>query len=265
MGRTLGLFFLSAAFAFAATAQTATTTSTQSAPSANVIIVSPSSSAPVTSGSLPLPAPPSAALPGSGTPVGTPPDLSVNNAAQGGSGAVAQPGAVVVGNEAIVNVPPQVATPSATPMNVPGPATSPEAAPGEEMAPSASQATQPTTPVVMNRTFAGSATVQAPAQRKSLGELSRQIRGNKPLTKRTFDNNDIVALSQKAPNGLRSQSEDLPQGDQPVTAQPQQKGKKPSAARPPQADNGALDQKDLAAVEAAVKKNKDKQNAEQPK
>lgn len=260
MGRTLGLFFLSAAFGIAAFAQTATTTSTQNAPSANVVIVSPSSSAPVTSGSLPLPAPPSAALPGSGTPVGTPPDLNVNNAAQGGSGAVSQPGAVVVGNEAIVNVPPQVATPSATPMNVPGP----EATSGEEAAPTASQATQPTTPVVMNRTFAGEAKVNVPAQPKSLGELSRQIRGNKPLAKRTFDNNDIMALSQKGPSGLRPQSEDLPQGDQPAVT-PQQKGQKPNAAKPPRADNGALDQKDLAAVEAAVKKNKDKQNAEQPK
>lgn len=265
MGRTLGLFFLSAAFGIAAFAQTATTTSTQSAPATNVTIVTPSGSAPVTSGSLPLPAPPETALPGSGTPVGTPPNVDVNNAAQGGSGAVTQPGAIVVGNEAIVNAPPQVSTPTAAPMNVPGPEASSEATQGTEVAPTASQATQPTAPVVMNRTFAGSAAVQAPTQPKSLGELSRQIRGNKPLAKRTFDNNDIMALSQKAPNGLRSQSEDLPQGDQPVTATPQQTGKKPSAARPPQADNGALDQKDLAAVEAAVKKNKEKQNAEQPK
>lgn len=257
MGRTLGLLFLSAAFGIAAAAQTATTT--QSAPATNVTIVTPSGNAPVTSGSLPLPAPPEAALPGSGTPVGAAPDVSVNNAAQGGSGAVTQPGAVVVGNQAIVNAPPQVATPSATPMNVPGS----EATPGNESAPSASQATEPGTPVV-RRVYVGAANVQAPAQPKSLGELSRQIRGNKPLAKRTFDNNDILALSEKAPNGLRPQSEDLPQGDQPVTT-PQQNGKKPSAARPPQADNGALDQKDLAAVEAAVKKNKDKQNADQPK
>jgi hypothetical protein len=265
MGRTLVCFFLSAAFGIAADAQTATTTSTQSAPATNVTIVTPSGNAPVTSGSLPLPAPPETALPGSGTPVGTAPDVDVNNAAQGGSGAVTQPGAVVVGNEAIVNAPPQVATPSATPMNVPGPGTSPEATPGAESVPTASQATEPATPVV-RRVYVGSANVNAPAQPKSLGELSKQIRGNKPLAKRTFDNSDIMALSEKSPNGLRPQSEDLPQGDQPATATtPQQKGKKPSAATPPRADNGALDQKDLAAVEAAVKKNKDKQNTEQPK
>ena len=261
MGRTRVLFFLLAALTIAAAAQTATTRSTQSAPATNVTIVTPSGNAPVTSGSLPLPAPPETALPGSGTPVGAAPDVSVNNAAQGGSGTVTQPGAVVVGNQAIVNAPPQVATPSATPMNVPAP----EVAPGAESVPSASQATQPGAPVV-RRVYVGAASVQAPAQPKSLGELSKQIRGNKPLAKRTFDNSDIMALSQKAPNGLRPQSEDLPQGDQPATT-PQQKGKKPSAARPPQplANNGALDQKDLAAVEAAVKKNKDKQNVEQPK
>jgi hypothetical protein len=263
MGRTRVLFFLLAALTIAAAAQTATTTSTQSAAATNVTIVTPSGNAPVMSGSLPLPAPPETALPGSGTPVGAAPNVDVNNAAQGGSGAVTQPGAVVVGNQAIVNAPPQVATPSATPMNVPGPATSPEATPGTESVPSASQATEPGTPVV-RRVYVGAAKVQAPAQPKSLGELSKQIRGNKPLAKRTFDNSDIMALSQKAPNGLRPQSEDLPQGDQPATTPPQ-KGKKPSAAKPPQADNGALDQKDLAAVEAAVKKNKDKQNAEQPK
>lgn len=259
MGRTLGFVFLFAAFTLAAVAQTATNTPTQSAPATNVTIVTPSGNAPVTSGSLPLPAPPETALPGSGTPVGTPPNVDVNNAAQGGSGAVTQSGAVVVGNQAIVNAPPQVATPSAAPMNVPGP----EATPGAESAPSASQATQPGTPVV-RRVYVGAANVNALAQPTSLGELSKQIRGNKPLAKRTFDNSDIMALSQKAPNGLRPQSEDLPQSDQPATLQ-QQKVKKPSAARPPQADTGALDQKDLAAVEAAVKKNKDKQTAEQPK
>jgi hypothetical protein len=121
--------------------------------------------------------------------------------------------------------------------------------------------------MILGRTFAGSATVPAPAPAKSLGEVAAQMRGNKPLPKRTFDNSDITALNQQAPQGLRPQSEDLPQGDQPLTATPQQKGKKPSAAKPPQpqAGNGALDQNDLAAVEAAVKKSKEKQNAERPK
>jgi hypothetical protein len=193
--------------------------------------------------------------------------VNVNNAARGGSGAIVQPGAVVVGGEAYVNQPPAVATPVSTPQNIPGP----EATPGIETVPSASEATQPTTPMILGRTFAGSATVQAPAPPKSLGEVAAQMRGNKPLAKRTFDNSDITALNQQAPQGLRPQSEDLPQGDQPidVTVTPQQKGRKPSAAKPPQPqaqnNNGALDQKDLAAVEAAVKKSKDKQNAEQPK
>lgn len=265
MGRTLGFVFLSAAFSVAAAAQTATNASTQSAPASNVTIVTPATSAPVSSGALPLPAPPEVALPGSGTPVGAPPSVDLNNAAQGGSGAVVQPNAVVTGGQVYVNAPPAVATPSAAPQNAPGP----EATVGGETVPTAAEATQPTTPVIVNRTFAGSATVQAPAQPKSLGELSKQIRGNKPLTKRTFDNNDIMALNEKAPSGLRSQSEDLPQGDQPLTAQPQPASKKPSAAKPPQPqaqnNNSALDQNDLAAVEAAVKKSKEKQNAQQPK
>jgi hypothetical protein len=265
MGRTLGSFvvlFLLLACSIAAVAQNATT-QTQSAPPSTVIMITPSGNAPVTSGALPLPAPPSAALPGSGTPVGAPPDVNVNNAAQGGSGAIVQPGAVVVGGEAYVNQPPAVATPVSTPQNIPGP----EATAGIETVPSASEATQPTTPMILGRTFAGSATVPAPAPAKSLGEVAAQMRGNKPLPKRTFDNSDITALNQQAPQGLRPQSEDLPQGDQPLTATPQQKGKKPSAAKPPQpqAGNGALDQNDLAAVEAAVKKSKEKQNAERPK
>jgi hypothetical protein len=264
MGRTpvVVLSLLFAAVSIAAVAQTA---NTQSAPASNVMIVTPSSNTPVTSGALPLPAPPSAALPGSGTPVGTAPDLNVNNAAQGGSGAIVQPNAVVVGGQTYVNEPPTVATPNAAPMNVPGP----EAEAGVEAAPTASEATQPTTPVVMNRTFAGSASMEAPPPQQSLGELSAKIRGNKPLAKRTFDNSDITAMNQQAPSGLRPQSQDLPQGDQPVTATPQQNGKKPSPAKPPQPqaqnNNGALDQHDLAAVEAAVKKSKEKQNATQPK
>lgn len=269
MGRTLGSFSVLSLFAagsIVAVAQNATT-QTQGAPPTTVIMITPSGNAPVTSGALPLPAPPSAALPGSGTPVGAPPDVNVNNAAQGGSGAIVQPGAVVVGGQAYVNEPPAVATPLATPQNIPGP----EATPAMETIPSASEATQPTAPVILGRTFAGSATVQAPAPQKSLGEVAAQIRGNKPLAKRKFDNNDITALNQQAPQGLRPQSEDLPQGDQPLTATPQPKGKKPSAARPPQpqaniqGDQGALDQNDLAAVEAAVKRSKEKQNAEQPK
>jgi hypothetical protein len=225
-------------------------------------MVTPSSNAPVTSGALPLPAPPEAALPGSGTPVGSPPSVDVNNAAQGGSGAIVQQNAVVTGGQVYVNEPPTVNTPNAAPQNATGPA--PEV--GGEAAPTASEATQPTTPVIVNRVYSGAATVQAPAQPQSLGELSKHIRGNKPLAKRTFDNSDIMALNDKAPSGLRPQSQDLPQGDQPLTATPQP-GKKPSAAKPPQpqANNGALDQKDLAAVEAAVKKSKEKQAAQQPK
>jgi hypothetical protein len=263
MGRTPGftlvLFFLCAALTFAASAQTGSANTT----TITTVTTTPITGAPVTSGALPLPAPPSAALPGSGTPVGAPPDLSVNNAATGGSGAIVQPGAVVVGGQTYVNAPPMVTTPIAEPMNVPGP----EAAPTGESAPTASEATQPTAPVV-SRVFIGSGKVNAATRPVSLGEVAAQLRGRKPLQKNKFDNSDIVVLSQRTPSGLRPQSEDLPQGDQPVQAAPQQqpKPKKPSAAKPPQPqaqnqpNNGALDQNDLQAVEAAVKRSKEQQN-----
>lgn len=247
MGRTLGLIFLFAAITIAAAAQSASALAQNPNNTPNVMTVSPSGSAPVTSGALPLPAPPEAALPGSGTPVGAPPNVDLNNAAQGGSGAVVQPNAVVVGNQAVVNAPPLVATPSATPQNVAGP----------EAVPSASEATQPTVPVA-SRTFAGSASVNAPTQPMSLGELSAQVRGRKPLAKRTFDNSDIMALNDRAPSGLRSASEDLPQSDQPVEATPQ--GKPPVKKQPPQANNHALDQSDLRKVEEALQKSKDEAN-----
>jgi hypothetical protein len=255
MGRTLVFFFLTAALTIAASAQTGSANTT----TITTVTTTPITGAPVTSGALPLPAPPSAALPGSGTPVGVPPDINVNNAAMGGSGAIVQPGAVVVGGQTYLNAPPMVTTPIAEPMN---PNATEVIAP-EGSAPSAYAATQPTAPVV-SRVFIGSGNVSAPAQPMSLGELSAQIRGRKALPKHTFDNSDIMALSQRTPSGLRSQSEDLPQGDQPVTAtpQPQPKGKKPSAAKPPQpqAKNGALDQNDLKAVESAVQRSKEQQN-----
>jgi hypothetical protein len=252
MGRTLVFFFLVAALTIAASAQTGSANTT----TITTVTTTPITGAPVTSGALPLPAPPSAALPGSGTPIGAPPDLSVNNAATGGSGAIVQPGAVVVGGQAYVNAPPMVTTPIAEPMN---PNATGAIAP-EGSAPSATEATQPTTPMVTNRVFIGSRSVNAPTRPMSLGEVAAQLKVSKPLQKRTFDNSDILALSRRTPSGLRSQSEDLPQGDQPVTATPQPKAKKPSAARPPQAQNGALDQNDLAAVEAAVQRSKDQQN-----
>src|SRR4051812_8845367 len=85
MGRTLGLLFLFAALTVFGFAQQTT-------------IVTPTTPAPAAtpgqpmSGALPIPAPPQAALPGSGTPVGTAPELDINNAATGGAGAVVQPG-----------------------------------------------------------------------------------------------------------------------------------------------------------------------------
>jgi hypothetical protein len=261
MGRTLGLFFLCAALTFAASAQTGSANTT----TITTVTTTPITGAPVTSGALPLPAPPSAALPGSGTPVGAPPDLNVNNAATGGSGAIVQPGAVVVGGQTYVNAPPMVTTPIAEPMSATGPGV---VAPAGESAPTASEATQPTAPVV-SRIFVGRGTVNTAMRPMSLGEVAAQLRGRKPLQKSKFDNSDIVALSQRTPSGLRPQSQDLPQGDQPAQSIPQQqpKGKKPSAAKPPQpqAQNGALDQNDLQAVEAAVKRSKEKQNANPPK
>src|SRR5256885_230064 len=53
-------------------------------------------------------APPNVALPGSGTPVGAPPQIGVNDARNGGAGAVYSPGSTNVQTNATI------ATPSAT-------------------------------------------------------------------------------------------------------------------------------------------------------
>jgi hypothetical protein len=236
MGRTLGYVFLFAALSACALSQS-TTTSTPT-----TVLTQTSPSAQPTSGALPLPAPPQAALPGSGTPVGTAPSLDVNNAAAGGQGVVVQPGVndMRVGGQYVVAEPRQITTPSAAPEN---------ASAAQQTAPTpASQVIAPPAPARYGLQYGNV------APQKSLGEVSAQLKAKK-LSKRSFDNSDIAALNDRAPNGLRTASDDLPQGDQPVVASPQNPADK----------NRALDPNDLRKVEDAVKKSQENPDANRPK
>jgi hypothetical protein len=242
MGRTPGYFFLMCGLTFCAAAQTNNNIITQS--------VYPSVGQP-TSGAVPLPAPPEMALPGSGTPVGTPPNVEVNNAASGGGGAIVQPGI----SDMQIGGQPLYAEPrlSSTPVSAPLPAAQNVSGANNEIASEQTNQQQSNAPAVYSRRMANGS-VGAQGQPMSLGEVAAQIRGRKPLAKRTFDNNDILALSQKAPNGLRRQSEDLPQSDQPVTTTPKQEQR-------PKNQSGALDQNDLRKVQEALRRSKQNQNS----
>lgn len=251
MGRTLGIFLVLTVLALSAVAQDASTMTTTTATPA-------ATPGQPMSGALPVPAPPNAALPGSGTPVGVAPQIGVNDARTGGAGAVVQPGVsdVNVGGQRVVAGPILLSAPAATPEGAPmaQPASSGAELSGPVQQNTAAAATTPTAP--LNRgaigTFAGSATRPI-----SLAEFAAQLRTRKPLEKRTFDNNDIMALNDKAPAGLRTQSDDLPQGDAPAGTAP---AKKPAAAGK---NNRALDENDLREVEKALAKNK--KTEERPK
>jgi hypothetical protein len=250
MGRILGNSLLLTALASAAFSQNQTSTVVITA--TPVPIPGPVVSQPM-SGALPVPAPPSAALPGSGTPVGAPPELDINNARTGGTGAIVQPGVgdLQIGGQQLLPVPVQVATPEATPQNTATPqvVTPTEVVPSEE-AETGNAASMPTTPTVgeaFRSPLALSVGAGQATRKMSLGEFAAQLKDKKPLTKRTFDNNDIAALNSQAPNSLRPAREDLPQSDQPPQAAPPKKDK----------DNTrVLDQNDLKKVQDALERSK---------
>jgi hypothetical protein len=243
MGRTLGFLSLMCALAICVAAQTTVTTGAY-----------PATGQPM-SGAVPLPAPPELALPGSGTPVGMPPNVDVNNARTNAGGAVVQPGVsdVMIGGQPLYPAPLVVTAPTSVPL---GP-NEEGAAPGTENTGNVVAGQQQSNvPPVFVRTFANF-NANATGQSTSLGELAAKLRGRKPLPKRTFDNNDIMALNQQTPNGLRSQSEDLPQADQPATTTPK-KAPQPKQVRP-QDQSGVLDPNDMRKVNEALRRSK--QNA----
>jgi hypothetical protein len=255
MGRTLGFLSLTCALALCPAAQTVNTTVTPG----YATVGQP------TSGALPIPAPPELALPGSGTPVGVPPNVDVNNARTNSGGAVVQPGVsdFFVGGQPLAVEPRIVTAPIAiTPAVIPM-APAEEGAAGAETTGNAGTGQQQGNAVpVFGRVFVNG-NANASGQPTSLGELAAQLRGRKPLPKRTFDNEDIVALSRQAPAGLRSQREDLPQSDQPATTSPK-KTPQPKQVRPKD-QSGVLDPNDMRKVEEALRRSKQNQNTNYPK
>lgn len=242
MGRTLGFLSPMCALALCAAAQTVNTTVTPGYATVGQPM----------SGAVPLPAPPELALPGSGTPVGMPPNMDVNNArSTNAGGAVVQPGVsdVTVGGQPLYPAPLVVTAPTSAPLGpneeggALGTETTGNVAPGQQ---------SNAAPVFVRRFANGD--VEANARPMSLGELAAQLRGRKPFPKRTFDNNDIMALNRQAPNGLRSQSEDLPQSDQPGTSTP--KGTTQPKQVRPKDQSGILDPNDMRKVEEALRRSK---------
>jgi hypothetical protein len=258
MGRILGISWLFAALATAAIAQNQTSTVVITA--TPVPIPGPVVSQPM-SGALPVPAPPEAALPGSGTPLGAPPQLGINDARTGGTGAIVQPGVgdLRIGGQQLLPVPVQVATPEAAPGNLGAPQAGGAAAyVSSEGSQAENAGTMPTEPGSTQEFRAPlSLTGDSRSTRQmSLAEFAAQLKVKKPLTKRTFDNNDISALNSQAPSGLRPASEDLPQSDQPVQPTPPKKD---------QNNTRVLDQNDLKKVQDALERSKKNQSQGNPK
>jgi hypothetical protein len=237
MGRILGLFLLSVSVSAAA----------QYSVNNGYVTTLPS-----TVQYVPLLAPPNVALPGSGTPTGAPPALGVNDLRTNAVGAIYIPNSELtnVGVSAGINVPSGIGTTtSAT----------------AEAAPATDNAGAPTGSLsLMTRFIPDSGRPAASAPRvASLGEIAAQFRSRKaprqPVqSDRVYTNNDILAMTSTAT--FRGQTVDVPQADNPnpesdAVDQPQSRRNLQQESN----DRGVLDANDHRAVEAAVERNKKKQ------
>jgi hypothetical protein len=186
----------------------------------------------------PILAPPNAALPGSGNPVGAPVDINANNARFNGTGQVFIPDAQVA-TSATIN--PAAGVNNATSANnAPTPANT-----GQNVE---------TARVFTGIHFAGdqpNAKVSGAAP--SLGEVAAHYRGKKAMpADRHIDNTDVLALNNVAT--FRGQTVELPQSDQPPVDE------NGNAIEMPRSSNDqVLDKNDLRDVEAAVKRSKEHQ------
>lgn len=230
MGRVIGrLLVTSALLAGVSAAQTVAGGNTAGPSAANPQVL------------LNVPAPPNAALPGSGTPTGTVPDLGINNPLQNVGGAVYQPGVsgYEVGGVPVSNEQYLISTPTTNVPNAIAPAAASETA--------ASPGTAAAVSSVYGYASANGAALTSGG--KSLAEIAERYHPrpsqNAANSKRVFANGDIYALAQKdtglPKNG--SASEALPQNDQ-----------GPEAAQANDSNKAAdvLDARDLAEVEAAI-------------
>lgn len=226
MGRTLGILFFAVSLSAAAQVIVQGGYATQN-PTGNVIL-----------------APPNAALPGSGTPMGAPLDINANNARINATGAVYTPDTrVETGGLRTSGAATNSASTAAAPA---GAASAPQGGTASAVF------------GIMTRFIPDQSRPNASraAAAPSLGEIAAQYRKGKaaPVDRR-LDNTDVLALNNTAT--FRGQTVELPQSDQPPV---DENGNPIGTARSDdQQDQRVLDKNDLRDVENAVQRSKERQ------
>jgi hypothetical protein len=192
----------------------------------------------------PLLAPPNAALPGSGNPVGAPVDINANNARFNGTGQVFIPDAQVATSATINPAAGVNNTTSANNAGTPGNT-------GQDV-----QTARVFTGIRFAADQAPTNATAVPAH--SLGEIAAQYRDKKAQpADRHIDNTDVLALNNTAT--FRGQTVELPQSDQPPVDENGNPIGTPRADNDQSGDQQVLDKNDLRDVEAAVKRSKERQ------
>jgi hypothetical protein len=255
MGRVLGCFVLTLALLGIASAQASNGTTN-----------GPTAASTMQPAVLGVPAPPNVALPGSGTPTGTPPNLDVNNSLTNSGGSIYQPGVsgYVVGGQPVSGEQYLVSTPTSTPQNPL--ATNNSSATTSSTAPSG---TAPSVPNFSASRYIGSmnsadlkvtaqSSPKAAAPGKSLAEIAEQFHPRQPGQKHVYVNGDIYALSNKLTPMGGAQNSAMPQSDQQASEQGSA-----NSSRVQTKPEDVLDPNDLAAVERALARSTQNQNGGQ--
>ena len=214
----------------------------------------------------PLLSTPNVALSGSGTPTGAPPALGVNDLRGNAVGSVYVPGSVSATAPGQTAFSSPAVVSGGTAAAVPA---GPNAAAGDNAATALAAPMGIMTSFIPDSRSRTAASAAAPI---SLGEIAAQFRSKgKPQpvqSDRVYTNNDILAMGNTAT--FRGQTVDLPQSD---VANPEPDENAPAANPRQQSrelqresdDKGVLDARDLRDVEAAIARNKKRQQqAQQP-
>ena len=202
--------------------------------------------------------PPTVTLPGSGTPVGAPVQIGVNDP-RNPSGYVQESGPMTTAPSVLTITPPAVAVPNA-PVSVVGPEVAASA--GGVSATTNTGGNAAGAPQMTPAGFSTGVTgVQSMSTRSGMtvADAAARFKTDKAsIRARMITNQDISALNARNSNGvgMNTNNESMPQADVPADQNQNQ-----SDAH----SNGVLDQRDLNAVNAALARSRAKQAAAEKK
>jgi hypothetical protein len=212
----------------------------------------------MTNGAPVIITPPAVTLPGSGTPVGAPVQVGVNDP-RNPSGYVQESGPMVTSPSVLTITPPSVSVPNA-PVSVAGPVAATAtngtsaAANGRATNTGANGASSAAAvPAGFNMGVAGPASMSTSTHGTTVADAAARFKAEKAsIRARMITNQDIAALNGRNGNGIgmNANNQSMPQSDVPAN-QNQSDG----------SSQGVLDQRDLNAVKAAVARTQAKKAA----